>query len=76
MYAFTFYADRWWVMLIGRAVAGAGSPVLVLGAAYISQMTTFEDRTHVLAQYRVSQSMARMMGPFIGCALTRPPPRD
>ena len=38
MYAFTLLADRWWVMLIGRAVAGAGSPVLVLGSAYISQV--------------------------------------
>jgi hypothetical protein len=31
------------------------------------QMTTFEDRTRVLAQYRIAQSMARMLGPFIGC---------
>ena len=38
MYAFTLLADRWWVMLIGRAVAGAGSPILVLGSAYISQV--------------------------------------
>ena len=30
------------------------------------QMTTFENRTRVLAQYRIAQSMARMLGPFIG----------
>ena len=39
VYAFTLLADRWCVMLIGRAVAGAGSPILVLGSAYISQVS-------------------------------------
>ena len=35
-------------------------------------MTPFEDRTRVLAQYRIAQSMARMLGPFIGyCNVSR-----
>jgi len=66
IYAFTFLAGEWYVMLIARLVAGIGGATLGLGSSYIAQTTTLEARQVKLMQYRVSQSMARMLGPFVG----------
>jgi len=37
-----------------------------LGSSYIAATTTLEARQVALMKYRVSQSMGRMFGPFIG----------
>lgn len=66
IYAFSFLAGKWYMMLIARLVAGIGEATLGLGSSYIASTTTLEGRQVALMKYRVSQSMARMFGPFIG----------
>ena len=66
IYAFTFLGGPWYMMLIARLVAGVGAGALGLGASYCSQTTTVDQRQRRLVTYRTSQSVARMVGPFIG----------
>jgi MFS family permease len=66
IYAFTFLADRWWMMLVARLVAGFGAGALGLGSSYITKTTTLDQRQKKMVTYRVSQSVARMVGPFVG----------
>ena len=66
IYAFTFLGDAWYMMLIARLVAGVGAGALGLGTSYCSQTTTVDQRQRRLVTYRTSQSVARMVGPFIG----------
>ncbi|KAL4448828.1 hypothetical protein ABPG77_007545 [Micractinium sp. CCAP 211/92] len=70
LYAFTVLADKWWLMLLGRGIAGAGEATLGVGSSYITQTTTHERRQArlhiVLGRYRISQNIARMVGPFVG----------
>jgi hypothetical protein len=37
----------------------------LVGAVYISETTTMQQRTLHLAKYRITQSVARMLGPFV-----------
>ena len=66
IYAFTFLSDAWYCMLIARLVAGVGAGALGLGTSYCSETTTVDQRQRRLVTYRTSQSVARMVGPFIG----------
>ena len=66
IYAFTYLGNKWWMMLISRLVAGSGAAALALGSSYITITTTMADRQKQLVTYRVSQSLARMFGPFVG----------
>ena len=66
IYAFCFIADAWWMMLLGRLVAGVSTATLGLGSGYIASTTTLQRRQVALVHYRVSQSIARMLGPFVG----------
>ena len=66
IYAFTFLSDAWYCMLIARLVAGFGAGALGLGTSYCSATTTVDQRQKRLVTYRTSQSVARMVGPFIG----------
>lgn len=66
VYGFCFLADAWWMMLLGRLIAGVATAILGLGSAYIAATTTFERRQVALVRYRVSQSIARILGPFFG----------
>eukprot|EP00894_Picocystis_sp_ML_P002563 jgi/Pico_ML_1/53080/g3694.t1 len=66
LYAFTALIDHWWSMLVARLVSGLGAGALSLGAAYVTMVTTMEQRTARLGSYRVSQSLARQLGPMVG----------
>lgn len=66
IYAFSYLGDAWYMMLIARCVAGIGAAALSLGSTYIAQTTTMEQRQTRLVSYRVSQTLARMFGPWIG----------
>lgn len=66
IYAFTFLGDEWYMMLIARLIAGVGAASLGLGSSYITSTTTMEQRQKQLVTYRVSQSLARFLGPFVG----------
>ena len=66
LYAFTFLGHEWYMMLIARLVAGVGAASLGLGSSYITSTTTMEQRQKQLVSYRVIQSLARFLGPFVG----------
>lgn len=66
VYAFAYLANGWWMMLLGRLLAGIGLATLGLGSGYIAKTTSLENRQMALMYYRVSQSIARMVGPFVG----------
>ena len=66
IYAFTFLGDEWWMMLLARLVAGFGAGALGLGSSYVTKTTTLDQRQKRMVSYRVSQSVARMVGPFVG----------
>ena len=66
IYSFTFLADRWWMMLLARLVAGFGAGALGLGSSYVTKTTTIDQRQKRMVSYRVSQAVARMIGPFVG----------
>ncbi|KAL4528757.1 hypothetical protein Ndes2437A_g03301 [Nannochloris sp. 'desiccata'] len=66
IYACSYIANAWWMMLIGRLLGGAGLATLGLGSGYIARTTSISDRQNALITYRVSQTMARMLGPFVG----------
>lgn len=66
IYAFSYLGDAWYMMLIARLVAGIGAAALSLGSSYIASTTTMEQRQMRLVSYRVSQTLARMFGPWIG----------
>eukprot|EP00889_Picochlorum_renovo_P004695 jgi/Picre1/31725/NNA_007076.t1 len=66
IYAFSYLGDAWYMMLIARLVAGIGAAALSLGSSYIASTTTMEQRQTRLVSYRVSQTLARMFGPWIG----------
>lgn len=66
IYAFAYLANGWYMMLIGRLIGGIGLATLGLGSGYIAKTTTLERRQMSLMYYRVSQSIARMAGPFVG----------
>ncbi len=59
IYALTIYVNRWYMMLIGRLIAGTGASILATGSLYITWTTNFEDRQTSLGYYRLSQSFAR-----------------
>ena len=66
VYAMSYLGDAWWMMLLGRFVAGIGAAALALGSSYIANTTTMEQRQARLGTYRVSQSLARTLGPYVG----------
>ena len=61
VYAFAYLANGWWMMLLGRLLAGIGLATLGLGSGYIAKTTSLESRQMALMYYRVSQSIARMV---------------
>jgi len=66
VYAFAYLAGHWWMMLLARLLAGIGASALGLGSSYVATTTTLEQRQTRLVSYRVTQSVARMVGPFVG----------
>ena len=48
-------------------MAGAGGATLAVGSSYLAQTTTLEERQLKLGRYRISQNIARTVGPFVGC---------
>ncbi|KAI7837448.1 hypothetical protein COHA_008706 [Chlorella ohadii] len=66
LYAFTVLAGQWWIMLVSRLIAGMGAATLGIGSSYITQTTTSAQRQVKLGRYRITQNVARMVGPFIG----------
>mmetsp|Transcript_8649 Transcript_8649/g.18983 ORF Transcript_8649/g.18983 Transcript_8649/m.18983 type:complete len:590 (-) Transcript_8649:872-2641(-) len=75
IYALLFYIQKenpdnedlgWQLMIGARLIAGCGSAVLNLGSAYITTHTNLRDRFGALGSYRIWQSFARMVGPFVG----------
>lgn len=66
LYGFVYLADAWWLMLVARAIAGVGAATLGIGSSYVTQTTTSARRQIVLGWYRISQNVARMVGPFVG----------
>ncbi|KAI8101718.1 hypothetical protein M9434_006785 [Picochlorum sp. BPE23] len=66
MYAFSFLADAWWLILLGRSIAGFGSATTALGASYLTQTTTMEERQSKIVSFRLSQTVASAIGPMVG----------
>lgn len=66
LYAFTLLISSWWPMLVGRLIAGMGSATLGIGSGYIAVTSTLQGRQATLATYRISQNIARVIGPFVG----------
>lgn len=66
IYAFCYLGGAWYMMLIGRLIAGAATGSLGLGSTYIAEVTSMHNRQEYLVTYRVSQSVARTVGPFVG----------
>lgn len=66
IYAFSFLEGHWWMMLLARLVAGLGAGALGLGSSYVTKTTTLEERQQKMVSYRISQAVARMIGPFVG----------
>jgi MFS family permease len=66
IYAFAYLANAWWMMLLARLVAGIGAGALGLGSSYVAETTTIDQRQKRMVTYRISQSLARMIGPFVG----------
>lgn len=66
IYAFSFLEGHWWMMLLARLVAGFGAGALGLGSSYVTKTTTIDERQNNMVSYRVSQAVARMVGPFVG----------
>eukprot|EP00887_Chlorella_sp_A99_P004878 scaffold4.g4878.t1 len=66
VYGFTVLVGQWWMMLIGRLVAGAGGATLGIGSSYIAQTSSLEQRQVKLGNYRIVQNIARTVGPFVG----------
>jgi MFS family permease len=66
VYSFAYLAGQWWMMLLARLLAGVGASALGLGSSYLAKTTTLDQRQTRLVSYRVTQSVARMMGPFVG----------
>lgn len=59
----------WKLLMLGRCVAGIGSVGIGLGLVYIGRMTTTEQRAKVAGTFRMSQTLARMLGPSVGIPL-------
>ncbi len=66
IYACSYVANAWWMLLLGRLLGGVGMATLGLGSGYIARTTTITARQSALITYRVSQTLARMLGPFVG----------
>ncbi|KFM25049.1 Major facilitator superfamily domain-containing protein 8 [Auxenochlorella protothecoides] len=66
IYGFTVLAGEWWLMLLARLVAGAGAAVLGIGGSYITRTSTLRKRQAKLGRYRITQNVARSVGPLIG----------
>lgn len=49
-----------------RLVAGAGAAVLGIGGSYITRTSTLRKRQAKLGRYRITQNVARSVGPLIG----------
>ncbi|KAK4537673.1 hypothetical protein CDCA_CDCA13G3698 [Cyanidium caldarium] len=68
LYAFTVLSKEWYVILIARFISGAGAAVLFTGLFYLTGTTSFEQRFALLSRYRLIQSLARFIGPFLAFA--------
>ena len=71
VYALAFYRESTAYIIVGRLIAGAGSGNLALCLHYITQATTIAERTSAIGALRIAQTIARFVGPNIGCATSR-----
>ncbi|KAL4431063.1 hypothetical protein ABPG75_006319 [Micractinium tetrahymenae] len=72
LYACVVVADRWWVILIARAISGAGSAVVYLGEPYLSSTTGSHGENDVKSvRFRGFQSAGQQIMMLVGMIFLR-----
>lgn len=66
IYAFTVLAGKWYLMIISRLIAGAGSAVLGTGGTYITHTSSMQTRQAKMGRFRITQNIGRSVGPLVG----------
>ncbi|MBP7861094.1 MFS transporter [bacterium] len=64
------FADSLWMLFLSRIVAGFGNANIAVAQAYISDVTSLEDRAKGMGLVGAAFGLGFVIGPAIGCGLS------